>query len=800
MNYIEENLKKGFIRHSKSPAGAPIFFVKKKDGSLRPCVDYRKLNEMTVQNRYPLPLISELLDCLSGAKIFTKIDLRGAYNLVRIKPGHEWKTSFRCKLGHFEYRVMPFGLTCAPSVFQFMMNDIFREELNKFVICYLDDLLIYSANVSEHEHHVKTVLERLRTNSLYAKLEKCEFDKSEVEFLGYVISGNGISMAADKVQTILSWTTPTSVRDVQSFLGFCNFYRKFIKDYSFKARPLTELTKKNITFNWTNASQKSFEDLKTTVTSAPVLRHVNPSLPFVLETDASNFALGAVLLQPATSDPESTFHPVAYYSRKLNPAEHNYTTHDKELLSVVEAFKHWRHYLLGSLNIKVFSDHKNLTFFRTRRILKQRHARWAEQLSEFDFHLAYRPGILNPVADALSRRNDFDPKEEDDPTDPSKYSEVILPERFWINAIKKRQSHQILISDDAKKLEILKTRHESLAAGHPGQAKTYELVARDFFWPGMRHYNNHFVNSCDTCQRNKAPRHKPYGLLEPLSVTEKPWSSISMDFIVKLPESKNADSILVFVCRMTKQAHFVPCKETIDAAGTADLFIRNVYRLHGLPDNVVSDRGSIFTSNFWNALMNNLKVKLNRSSSYHLQSDGQTERVNQCLEQYLRCYANYQQDNWEPLLPHAEFAYNNATHQSTGLSPFMANYGYNPRMDLWKAHDRPIGTSSPSADRVIKRIRLAQEYLLGNLRQAQANAKKYADQKRLDHNFQIGSKVWLLRKNIQTTRPSDKLDHRRIGPFEIIEKINPVCFKLKLPDSYRIHPVFHVSLLEKYNE
>jgi hypothetical protein len=283
--YIDENLAKGFIRHSKSPAGAPILFVKKKDGSLRLCVDYRGLNALTIRNRYPLPLISQLLDQLSQAKIFTKIDLRGAYNLVRIKEGDEWKTAFRTRYGHFEYLVMPFGLTNAPAVFQHMMNDIFRPYLDQFVIVYLDDVLIFSKNPEEHEKHVKLVLEKLREVGLYAKLEKCQFDKDTVEFLGYVVSPSGISMDKAKVETLLAWKTPESLRDVQCFLGFANFYRAFIKNYSTIAAPLIALTHKDKPFEWNDGAQRSFEELKRLFTSAPILAHADPSRPFVVETD-----------------------------------------------------------------------------------------------------------------------------------------------------------------------------------------------------------------------------------------------------------------------------------------------------------------------------------------------------------------------------------------------------------------------------------------------------------------------------------------------------------------------------------
>jgi len=287
--------------------------VKKNDGSLRMCVDYRGLNKITIKNRHPLPLISGLLEQLGEAKIYTKIDLRRAYNLVRVKAGDEWKTTFRTRYGHFEYNVMPFGLTNAPAIFQHLMNDVFREYLDKFVVCYLDDILIYSKNVEEHEGHVKLVLQKLRDAGLYAKLEKCVFHQPKVEFLGYIISDKGLLMDRKKVQAVIDWAIPKTIRDVQCFLGFANFYRIFIKNYSQIAAPLKRLTSKD-KLEWDIQAQQAFQELKLAFTTAPILVHTDFIKAFYLETDASYFALGAVLSQMGKDD---KLHPVAFYSRKF---------------------------------------------------------------------------------------------------------------------------------------------------------------------------------------------------------------------------------------------------------------------------------------------------------------------------------------------------------------------------------------------------------------------------------------------------------------------------------------------------
>lgn len=832
--YIDENLAKNFIRHSKSPAGAPILFVKKKDGSLRLCVDYRGLNKVTVKNRYPLPLISGLLDQLGQAKIYTKIDLRGAYNLVRIKEGDEWKTAFRTRYGHFEYNVMPFGLTNAPAIFQHLMNDVFREYLDRFVVCYLDDILIYSKDVEEHEEHVKLVLQKLREKGLYAKAEKCAFHQPKVEFLGYIISSEGLMMDPKKVQAVTDWASPKTVRDVQCFLGFANFYRIFIKNYSQVAAPLTRLTCKD-KLEWTPAAQKAFEDLKVAFTTAPILVHPDFTKAFYMETDASDFALGAVLSQMGE---DGKLHPIAFYSRKFSAAEINYEIHDKELLAIVDSFQEWRHLLEGAAHpVVVYTDHKNLEYFTSARVLNRRQARWNMSLSRFDFTITYRPGKQQGLSDALSRRAYLAPKAGDAAFD-QQCTTLLQPERFCLNAMSMalpidadfRRDIQIASSQDPLfcrtkqhpdndkfkiqdnllyfedrvyipegplRLRVLQSRHDFPAAGHFGFNKTLELVSRDFWWPQMWKAVKDFVLSCDTCSRSKNPRHRPYGLLQPLPIPQRPWSSVSMDFITDLPPSATFDAICVVVDRLTKMAHFIPCRKSISGEETAKLFLDNIYRYHGLPDDIISDRGPQFISRFWRSLFEILKVDIKLSSAFHPQTDGQTERVNQVLEQYLRCTINYQQDDWTSYLSLAEFAYNNSIHASTQQTPFYANYGYHPKLDMLAS----TGDKNPAAENLAKHLSEIQAILKMQLQQAQDLYKTSADRLRKESPvFHVGDKVWLLRRNIKTSRPCDKLDYRRLGPFCIQEKINPVAYRLELPASMKVHPVFHVSLLESYKE
>ena len=705
-----------------SPAGAPILFVKKRDGSLRLCVDYRGLNKITIKNRYPLPLIGESLDRLRSATVFTKLDLRAGYNLVRIAKGDEWKTAFRTRYGHYEYRVMPFGLTNAPATFQNLMNDVLRDFLDDFAIVYLDDILIFSRSLAEHKPHVRLVLERLRANGLFAKPEKCAFHRDEIEYLGFIISASGVKMDPKKVSAIVDWPKPSSVRDLQVFLGFANFYRRFIRGYSKIASPLTRLLRKDQEFEFDAAANQAFSQLKVAFTTAPVLAHFHPDRPSTIETDASDFAIAAIISQP---DENGVMHPIAFHSRKLTPPELNYEIHDKEMLAIVTALREWRAYLEGAMHpFTVYTDHKNLEYFTTTKVLNRRQARWSELLANYNFTIVYRPGRSMGKPDAMTRRHDFSEGSKASDTPPRtllKPNQLQLQlaavrsaagdEPQLIRDIRSAQPQDpalqpllpflrdfdaprdddvqrkltgfslndgivlfnglVYVPDsDAIKLKILRQCHDSSSAGHFGQAKTFELVTRDFYWPRLRRFVIRYVSTCDACARAKPPRHRPHGFLVPLPVPPRPWSSISMDFIVGLPPSPSGnDALMVTVDRFTKMAHFSATKTTADAPDIARLFLQDIYRLHGLPADIVSDRDKIFTSKFWRHLLTLLAVKPNMSTAFHPQTDGQTERVNQVLEQYLRVFCEYQQDNWQELLPRAEFAYNNASHSSTGDPP-----------------------------------------------------------------------------------------------------------------------------------
>ncbi|GJS67962.1 putative reverse transcriptase domain-containing protein [Tanacetum coccineum] len=399
MKELSEQLKelsdKGFIRPSSSPWGAPVLFVKKKDGSFRMCIDYRELNKLTVKNRYPLPRIDDLFDQLQGSSVYSKIDLRSGYHQLRVREEDVPKTAFRTRYGHYEFQVMPFGLTNAPAVFMDLMNRVCKPYLDKFVIVFIDDILIYSKNKKEHEEHLKQILELLKKEELYAKFSKCEFWIPKVQFLGHVIDSEGIHVDPAKIESIKDWTSPKSPTEIRQFLGLAGYYRRFIEGFSKIAKPMTKLTQKKVKFVWGDKQEAAFQLLKQKLCSAPILALPEGSEDFIAYCDASKKGLGAVLMQREKV--------ISYASRQLKIHEKNYTTHDLELGAVVFALKIWRHYLYGT-KCTVFTDHKSLQHILDQKELNMRQRRWLELLSDYDCDIRYHPGKANVVADALSRK------------------------------------------------------------------------------------------------------------------------------------------------------------------------------------------------------------------------------------------------------------------------------------------------------------------------------------------------------------------------------------------------------------
>ena len=682
-----------------------------------------------------------------------------------------------------------------------------------------------------------TILALLRKHKLYASPKKCEFFKTEIDFLGFRLSSDGIATDDHKIRAVRDWVTPTTVKEVRAFLGLAGFYRKFVRRFAHITAPLTDLTKKDQPFIWGPAQETAFNEIKTALTTAPVLLSPDPDLPFTVDVDASDYAIGAALMQ----DHGNGLQPVAFESRKMLPAETRYPTHERETLAIIHALKTWRCYLESRhTTTLIVTDHKTLQGFQDQQVLNKRQTRWMELMQQYNFKVEYRQGKQHVVADALSRlTNPPEAKPDaDDYGEPDlsaieinavDYLKPYLPLEFeledelrnasavYANHPNVFQAHGLyFLKCDQRgarlcippvptiKRRILYEHHDVPAAGHLGRNKTTASIKRLFYWPNMDADIKEYVRTCDVCQRTKARTRKEYGLLQPLPIPSLRWDQVSMDFITQLPRTKTGyDAIFVVVDRLSKMAHFVPTHTTADAATVARLFLDNVFRLHGLPSAIVSDRDSRFTGQFWQQLFKALGTKLQLSTAYHPQTDGQTERTNRTLEQILRAYTNHQADDWDVHLSAAEFAYNDSVNASTGFTPFVLHYGQDPATPaqlftrlLQREHGADHEYDMPAVHTILHNLDAILNLVRDNLLKAQRRQAFYADRRRQEQRFNVGDQVLLERRN--PPLKGHKFDDKYHGPFEVLKVVSPVAYKIKLPDHWSIHPVFHVSLLRPY--
>lgn len=804
-NQVEGLLKKGLIQESVSPCAVPVILVPKKGGTWRMCMDSRAVNKITIKYRFPIPRLDDMLDQLHGATIFSKIDLRSGYNQIRIRPGDEWKTAFKTRDGLYEWTVMPFGLSNAPSTFMRLMNQVLRPFNGKFLVVYFDDILIYSKSKEEHLKQLRKVLEVLRKQKLYANLEKCSFLTNEIIFLGYIVSIEGIKVDPSKVEAINSWPIPQSIHDVRSFHGLASFYRRFIKNFSTVAAPLTNCIKGD-KFQWTKQAQESFNELKHHLITAPVLALPNFDQVFEVNCDASNIGVGAVLSQEGR--------PIAFFSEKLNDAKLKYSTYDKEFYAIVRALQHWSHYLLPKEFI-LYSDHEALKHLSSQQKINRRHASWVEFLQAYPFLIKHKSGKQNSVADALSRRHvlltnlqtkvvGFETIKElyqDDPdfnivwesTKDQPFQRYHRHEGFLF------KDNVLCIPRCSLREAIIWESHDGGLSGHFGRDKTVSLIKENFHWPKLERDVIRHIQRCRICHLAKS-KSQNTGLYLPLPVPAAPWEDISMNFVLGLPRTqRQKDSVMVVVDRFSKMAHFVPCQKTNDVVHIADLYFREVVRLHGIPKTITSDRDVKFLSHFWRTLWKKMGTKLQFSSASHPQTDGQTEAINRLLGNLLRSFVGKNLRQWDQILAQVEFAYNNSINQATGKCPFEVVYGARPLTPLDLVPSTDKSQFSADADKRVKEIKQLHEQVRARIEKQNTKYKAQRDKHRKQQVFKEGDLVWIhLRKERFPKQPNAKLSPRADGPFRVVQKINDNVYKIELPGSYGVSATFNVADLSPY--
>ncbi|GBG90119.1 hypothetical protein CBR_g50212 [Chara braunii] len=682
---LKELTEKGWIRVSTSPYGSPVLFVPKKRGTLRMCIDYRGLNAITVKNAEPLPRIDDLLDRVQGCKYYSKIDLKSGYHQMAIRPEDQHKTTFQTRYDLYEFVVMPFGLCNAPGTFQRAMNRIFHDHLDKFVVVYLDDILIFSKSAEEHAQHVETVLSLLRQHKYKVDLEKCEFGRTKILYLSHEVSAEGIRPKDAKVASIRDWPRPQTVTEVRSFLGMCGYYRNFVKNYFTIASPLTDLTRLDTPWDWSDECEGALMNHE-------VLMVPDPQKPFIVTTDASQYGIGAMLAQ----QDGKKLRLIEYMSKKMPSKKLAKSTYERELYALYKALVHWRHFLLGRF-FYLRTDHQTLKWIKTQPTLSDALKRWIEVIDQYDFKLEYLKGEYNKVADALSRRADYlgalvsnfgisdevtqslvgvyqeDPVTMDiihklHAKDKATESEFVMVDGL-LYLDKAGIKRLVVPSSEPLRSLFLGECHD--ATGHFGYKKTSVNLVQRFWWPGMFDDAKKYVETCQICQRDKPRSQAPLGLLKPLPIPPGPGQSVSMDFMDTLVTSKSGKRhIFIIINRFTKYARLVAMPESARSDHVIKLFKDNWVRDFGLPKTIVSDRDVRFTSELWKKTAEQMGSQLQMTSGNHPEASGQAEQMNRVVQHLLRHYIKPNQDDWDEKLPLIASLYNNAVHSSTGrLAP-----------------------------------------------------------------------------------------------------------------------------------
>ena len=823
---LDQMLDKGVIEPSASPWASPIVLVQKKDGSTRFCVDYRKVNDVTRKDAYPLPRIDATLDTLHGSQWFSTMDLVSGYWQVEVDQADREKTAFCTTEGLFQFRVMPFGLCNAPATFQRLMDLVLAGLQWRECLVYLDDVIILGRDFEEHLNNIRSVLQRLRDAGLRLKPSKCSFFQQQVKYLGHIISQDGISTDPDKTNRVREWPPPSSKREVQQFLGLASYYRRFVKNFAHIAQPLHRLTQRTASFTWTHPCQEAFNELRKRLCSAPILAYPDFSRQFILDTDASDVGIGAVLSQV---DDEGQERVVAYGSRTLSKAERRYCVTRRELLAVVVFTQQYRPYLSGR-KFLLRTDHGSLTWLKNFKEPEGQLARWLERLQELDFHIVHRRGRAHTNADALSRLPCRQCGRDSHMTPPPAEHEVVaanilqpLQDATYENlrgaqladpilgpllrgkevgekpgmdslGVASRASRRLLqlwdqltvkegvlcrrfespdgssaalqiVVPSTLRKEVLADLHEGAMGGHLGCDKTLSRLKQRFYWPG--HYNDvrDWCANCGICVSRKDPSPKARAPLKNI-LTGYPLQIVAMDIVGPFPESAAGNTyVLVVGDYFTRwmEAYPIPNQE---ATTVAKKLVNEFFFRFSPPEQLHSDQGRNFESEIIAEICKLLGVVKSRTTPYHPQSDGLIERFNRTLLDMLAKAVKERPFGWEDHLQRLCLAYNTSVNQTTGYSPFYLMFGRQVRMPIdlmYGCPDTHTVTVPQYVADLRASLRKAYENVMECMESKLDRQKEYYDQKVHGEPYNKGDLVWLHNPAVRRGRSSLVLGQDRIG-------------------------------------
>lgn len=832
---VTEMAQNDVIRPSQSPWSSPIILVKKKDGSTRFVLDYRRLNDVTKKDAYPLPNIQDVLDRMAGAKYWTTLDCASGYWAVPLEEADKEKTAFSIPRGKFEFNVMPFGLCNSPATFQRLIDVVLSGLSNEQILAYIDDIVLFSSTFEEHIHQLRKVLARLTAAGLTLKVSKCQFAMAEVDFLGYHLSTEGIRPQSEHLEVIRDFPEPTTKREVKRFLGMAGFYRQFVPNFSAIARPLTNLTGDHVPFQWSENCQSAFDLLKLHLQSQPVLAFPRWNHPFIIECDASQSAVGGVLSQ---ADDNEVIHVVAYFSKALSPSQRKWSTTEKECFALIQATRKWEVYLRAN-PFTLYTDHNPLVWLRKQKDPRGKFARWTVELEQFEYSITYKPGSRNDNADCLSRNpkhqttsdgaeleNEHDPFEEhilvttdnDFHTklaEEQKKDPVLGPCWRLVNDGKSvTQGRYKRISNQLRMVEGVLTKagrpmipaclrefivSQLHSVSHVGVDKTYSLVKDRFYWYGMYNYVKNFTYTCETCQQVKSPSKAPRAPLLPIAPEEHlPMRAVAID-IATLPKTDDGYRyFLVIGDTFSKYLEAVPMKNQ-----TADTVVKAFWRgwvtRHGCPTTVLSDQGKNVDGATMKILCDKFGIAKKRSSSYHPAGNGFAERSIRSIKQILTALLTDRglpQKSWKELLPEVLLGLRIAENESTKCSPFSVVHGRDPLLPhdvMWNTHnenEEPVPVKV-YGEEVRQRLTDVFQKVANQLAIARKKMKFQHDKQLHVSELKPGQRVWIKRK--WTKRGQSKsLSTRWLGPWIITKQMaNGVNFEISNPTTGALQIVHH---------